>query len=182
MKSVNILLVTKLSKIINKCQILLSARLQNEYEKKKKLHSDKISIESAKIQKHYQSKFDEDLKNFQEGKNRLQVPHRHDPDASLESVDLDEDPDEGATHTLEAFLNEPDALYDVSPLPRDETPLQKSENIEEVLTEVPINIVTADESPESNTPPAGSEIVSGSASLYFTPDGTTEQLSEISLK
>ena len=118
------------------------------------------------------------MKSFQEG-NRLQVPNRHDPDASLESVDLD-DPDEAATNTLEAFLNEPDALYDVSPLPRDETPLQKTDDVEQVLSEVPINVIST-ESPDTNTP-IGSEVVSGSASLYFTPDVTTDQLSEISLK
>ena len=155
----------------------ISDRLQNEYEKKKKLHSDKKSVDIAKLQKHYQSKFDEDVKSFQDG-SRLQVPLRHDPDASLESVDLD-DPDEAATNTLEAFLNEPDALYDVSPLPRDETPLQKTDDVDQVLDEVPINVVST-ESPENNTP-AGSQVVSGSASLYFTPDVTTEQLSEISL-
>ena len=158
----------------------ISDRLQNEYEKKKKLHSDKKSVDSEKLQKHYQSKFDEDVKNFQDGNNRLQVPLRHDPDASLESVDLD-DPDEAATNTLEAFLNEPDALYDVSPLPRDETPLQKTDDVDQVLTEVPINVVNT-ESPDTNNTPAGSQVVSGSASLYFTPDVTTEQLSEISLQ
>jgi len=158
----------------------LANRLQNEYEKKKKLHSDKKSVDSEKLQKHYQSKFDEDVKNFQDGNNRLQVPLRHDPDASLESVDLD-DPDEAATNTLEAFLNEPDALYDVSPLPRDETPLQKTDDVDQVLNEVPINVVNT-ESPDTNNTPAGSQVVSGSASLYFTPDVTTEQLSEISLQ
>ena len=158
----------------------ISDRLQNEYEKKKKLHSEKKSMDSEKLQKHYQSKFDEDVKNFQDGNNRLQVPLRHDPDASLESVDLD-DPDEAATNTLEAFLNEPDALYDVSPLPRDETPLQKTDDVDQVLTEVPINVVNT-ESPDTNNTPAGSQVVSGSASLYFTPDVTTEQLSEISLQ
>ena len=158
----------------------ISDRLQNEYEKKKKLHSEKKSMDSEKLQKHYQSKFDEDVKNFQDGNNRLQVPLRHDPDASLESVDLD-DPDEAATNTLEAFLNEPDALYDVSPLPRDETPLQKTDDVDQVLTEVPINVVNT-ESPDTNNTPAGSQVVSGSASLYFTPDVTTEPLSEISLQ
>ena len=39
----------------------------------------------------------------------------------MESVDLDDPPDEdikSSTKELEAFLNEPDALYDVSPLPK----------------------------------------------------------------
>ena len=170
-------LTKKVAMTIHMMNYSISDRFQNEYEKKKKLHSDKKSVDSAKLQKHYQSKFDEDVKNFQDG-NRLQVPLRHDPDASLESVDLD-DPDEAATNTLEAFLNEPDALYDVSPLPRDETPLQKTDDVDQVLDEVPINVVST-ESPENNTP-AGSQVVSGSASLYFTPDVTTEQLSEISL-
>ena len=99
-------------------------------------------------------------------------------------VDLDH-PENLENPDIEAFLNEPDnrisadALYDVSPLPRDETPLQKSDVLEEIPTEIRINIVNT-ESPESNTP-IGSEIVSGSASLYFTPDATTEKLSEISL-
>ena len=47
------------------------------------------------------------------------MPARHDPDASLETVDLN---DEGAAN-LEAFLADSnnDHLYDVSPLPRDES-------------------------------------------------------------
>lgn len=64
----------------------------------------------------------------------LHVPTRHDPDASLESVDLD-DPDPDG-NTLEAFLNEPDVLYDVSPLPKDDTPIQKLENIANTPTTV----------------------------------------------
>ena len=48
----------------------------------------------------------------------LKVPARHDPDASLETVDLSDN--EAAAANLEAFLGA-DHLYDVSPLPRDES-------------------------------------------------------------
>ncbi len=44
----------------------------------------------------------------------IPVPNRHDPDASLETVDLNED-----ESGLETFLANED-VYDVSPLPRDE--------------------------------------------------------------
>jgi len=40
----------------------------------------------------------------------------HDQDASLETIDLNDDPND---QTLERFLREEDALYDLSPLPRD---------------------------------------------------------------
>ena len=46
------------------------------------------------------------------------MPARHDPDASLETVDLSDN--EAAAANLEAFLGA-DHLYDVSPLPRDES-------------------------------------------------------------
>lgn len=50
----------------------------------------------------------------------LKVPARHDPDASLETVDLSDN--EAAAANLEAFLgSNADNLYDVSPLPRDES-------------------------------------------------------------
>ena len=48
----------------------------------------------------------------------ISVPARHDPDASLETVDLSDN--EAAAANLEAFLGA-DHLYDVSPLPRDES-------------------------------------------------------------
>lgn len=55
--------------------------------------------------------------------NYLVPPKSFDPDASLETVDLNED-DSG----LEKFLSE-DLLYDVSPLPKDEDDSQLYPNI-----------------------------------------------------
>ena len=55
--------------------------------------------------------------------NYLAPPKSFDPDASLETVDLNED-DSG----LEKFLSE-DLLYDVSPLPRDDDDNQLYPNI-----------------------------------------------------
>ena len=106
---------------------------------------------------------------------------RHDPDASLESVDLD-DPDPDG-NTLEAFLNEPDVLYDVSPLPKDDsTPiLQKLENISNTPT-TPIVSNVDDEISPPNPASYASGVVSREESMYFTPDATTEKLSEISLE
>ena len=100
---------------------------------------------------------------------------RHDPDASLESVDLD-DPDPDG-NTLEAFLNEPDVLYDVSPLPKDDTPIQKLENIANTPT-----VSNVDEISPPNPASYASGVVSREESMYFTPDATTEKLSEISLE
>ena len=101
---------------------------------------------------------------------------RHDPDASLESVDLD-DPDPDG-NTLEAFLNEPDVLYDVSPLPKDDTPMQKLENI----ANTPTTVSNVDEISPPNPASYASGVVSREESMYFTPDATTEKLSEISLE
>ena len=123
---------------------------------------------------------------------RLQVPARHDPDASLESVDLG-DTDEGTMQNLEAFLNEGinignDALYDVSPLPKDEVPLHKSESSAGLgdLLEVPINNLSIenDLSPATDTvtPPLdANSSLSRADSFYYTPDITTETLSEVCL-
>ena len=96
------------------------------------------------------------------------MPARHDPDASLETVDLN---DEG---NLEAFLGDND-LYDVSPLPRDESarcsdssddggngPSGKSEN---PTTKAALGV------------PAGE--MSRAESMYYTPDTTLEKLSEL---
>ena len=104
---------------------------------------------------------------------------RHDPDASLESVDLD-DPDPDG-NTLEAFLNEPDVLYDVSPLPKDDTTpiLQKLENTSNIPTPTVSNV---DEISPPNPASYASGVVSREESMYFTPDATTEKLSEISLE
>ena len=171
---------------------MIPARLQNDYEKKKKAAAKK-QIESK--QQYYQRKFDEDLEKYKSsagsstmnprGAVHLQVPKRPDPDASLESVDLDEpEPEYEENQNLEQFLNsnETDALYDVSPLPRDETPLQKTDAVGEVVNEVPINVISAGSSPTTGTitPPTGA-ITSPTESVYCTPDMTTEKLSEISL-
>ena len=116
----------------------------------------------------------------------LQVPPRHDPDASLESVDLD-DPDEGTMQNLEAFLNDnisKDALYDVSPLPKDEIPLHKSASSGLGDLEVPINVLeTEDISPADTVTPSldANSSISRADSFYYTPDITTEKLSEVSL-
>ena len=93
------------------------------------------------------------------------------------SVDLD-DPSEDANggEVLEAFLNQPDILYDVSPLPKDETPLKK-EDIPELHSKL-LNVETPT--------PTGSAILSREDSYYTpnrspTPDATTDKLSEINL-
>ncbi len=124
--------------------------------------------------------------------NNLSVPCRHDPDASLESVDLDEiDPehDVGDNGQLETFLNEPDLLYDVSPLPKDETPLKKSDSAyDEVdLNDIPINVISEDggqvELAQTGAAPGGvphsSTNMSVAESLYYTPDVTLEKLSDL---
>jgi hypothetical protein len=117
-------------------------------------------------------------------RNNLRVPSRHDPDASLESVDLN-DPgdfnDPADFSNLEAFLNEPDALYDVSPLPKDETPLQKEES---AVENIPININIQDDEYDDNDTPTPQELtgaMSRAESLYYTPDITLENMSEINL-
>ena len=99
----------------------------------------------------------------------------------MESVDLD-DPDPDG-NTLEAFLNEPDVLYDVSPLPKDDsTPiLQKLENISNTPTTPTVSNVVDEISPP-NPASYASGVVSREESMYFTPDATTEKLSEISLE
>ena len=94
----------------------------------------------------------------------------------MESVDLD-DPDPDG-NTLEAFLNEPDVLYDVSPLPKDDTPIQKLENI----ANTPTTVSNVDEISPPNPASYASGVVSREESMYFTPDATTEKLSEISLE
>ena len=64
-------------------------------------------------------------------------------------MDLDH-PENLENPDIEAFLNEPDnrisadALYDVSPLPRDETPLQKSDVLEEISADIPINVMNTE--------------------------------------
>ena len=93
---------------------------------------------------------------------------------------------------LEAFLNEGinsnDALYDVSPLPKDEVPLHKSESSAGLgdLLEVPINNLSIenDLSPATDTvtPPLdANSSLSHADSFYYTPDITTETLSEVCL-
>ena len=94
------------------------------------------------------------------------VPARHDPDASLETVDLN---DEG---NLEAFLGDND-LYDVSPLPRDES-ARCSDSSDEGgngKSKDPTAAKAALEVP-------GGEM-SRAESMYYTPDTTLEKLSEL---
>ena len=162
----------------------LATRLQNDYEKKKKLHAQSFATKRVTERSSRQ----EMCTNSSSSGGHLQVPLRHDPDASLESVDLDE-PDLETTHNLEAFLNDNintnDALYDVSPLPKDEIPLHKSTSGLGNL-EVPINVLETeaeDISPtETVTPPLdANSSLSRADSLYYTPDITTEKLSEVSL-
>lgn len=135
----------------------LANKLQAEHEKKREFYQ-------SKMKKHYQQQFDQDVQKYKESSS-LQVPARHDPDASLESVDLDDPEDQ----RLEKFLN--DDVYDVSPLPKDETPVLKNDD-DDMSDKVPINII-----PDSPTTAATSR----AESMYFTPDATTEKLSEISL-
>lgn len=150
--------------------------LQAEHDRKKKMRQNKTDEQRKQRQKDLQKKFEEDLENYKEG--LLQVPKQHDPDASLVSVDLD-DPSEDVNggEALEAFLNQPDILYDVSPLPKDETPLQK-EDIPELPPKNLLNVETPT--------PTGSAILSREDSYYTpnrspTPDATTDNLSEINL-
>jgi len=162
----------------------LATRLQNDYEKKKKLHA-----QSSTATKRVTSRQDTCTNSSISGSGgHLQVPLRHDPDASLESVDLDE-PDLETAHNLEAFLNENvntnDALYDVSPLPKDEIPVHKSTSGLVANLEVPINVIEAEDlSPtDTVTPPLdANSSISRADSLYYTPDITTEKLSEVSLE
>ena len=107
----------------------------------------------------------------------LAVPPRHDPDNSLETVDLDED--EG---DLESFLE------DVSPLPKDSinaSPIPNALSSPEISPEEqnaksdvklpePTAEISLDESPSSGE--AGDLCVSTANSLYFTPDVTLENI------
>jgi len=172
----------------------LANRLQNDFEKKKRLQQNSSSSNALKkIGNYAENRLRERQENYpsSSASGRLQVPARHDPDASLESVDLG-DTDEGTMQNLEAFLNEGinsnDALYDVSPLPKDEVPLHKSESSAGLgdLLEVPINNLSIenDLSPATDTvtPPLdANSSLSRADSFYYTPDITTETLSEVCL-
>ena len=88
-------------------------------------------------------------------------------------------------------------MYDVSPLPKDEIPVHKSESSASGLgdLQVPLNIlnkseedvspdvthVSPDVTQNTVTPPidANSTCLSHADSLYYTPDITTEKLSDI---
>ncbi len=92
------------------------------------------------------------------------VPKRHDPDASLETVDLNEDDDDlggDDKQTLEAFLA--DDIPSVSPLPKDDED-QACGNAVEVTEDELLSV------------PA--EGVSRAESMYYTPSDTLENLSE----
>ena len=84
-------------------------------------------------------------------------------------------------------VNSNDALYGVSPLPKDEVPLHKSESSAGLGDlEVPINNLSIenDLSPATDTvtPPLDSNSsLSHADSFYYTPDITTETLSEVCL-
>merc|ERR1712018_934773 len=66
----------------------LATRLQNDYEKKKKLHA----ADKPAKQQYYNQIAKLPAANTAADHQLLQVPCRHDPDASLESVDLEDDP------------------------------------------------------------------------------------------
>ena len=95
------------------------------------------------------------------------VPKKDDPDASLETVDLDED-EEG----LEAFLGD---VPDAPPLPEDEegvsnvTLTDKGEENGQVSNMLNVDLLQEDEVGEA---------ASRAESMYFTPSDTLENLAE----
>ena len=145
--------------------------------------------------------------------NYLAPPKSFDPDASLETVDLNED-DSG----LEKFLSE-DLLYDVSPLPKDDDDNQLYPNIlaksgsketlrnelqsleesalyETATTTAISRIDLSDDERDADENCSSSHVLSNqesgyaqietndiskSESLYYTPDGTTERLSDLEI-
>ncbi|TRY71593.1 hypothetical protein TCAL_16229 [Tigriopus californicus] len=157
----------------------LSARLQREHQSKKKLAEANELVARQQKQRVFQQRFDNDLATFKSG-GQLRVPPRHDPDASLETVDLDEEDEENTD--LEAFLD------DVSPLPRDPTPAESPEGEDKVSM-----AITLHDSGSSTTPSSKSDLPvisvepgtsdsgpSRAESMYFTPDTTLEKLAEVS--
>ena len=138
--------------------------MQADFEKKKGEKAHQRRIDSQEKHDIYQKMFEKDMDahraiHGQSSSNFLKPPKPVDPDASLETVDLNDD-----ETGLEKFLNE-DLLYDVSPLPKDE---DKSMKQPEHLT-VP-------------EPPVAalSTSTSRAESLYFTPDSSAaEKLSEL---
>ena len=185
---------------------VLSDCLQAEHDRKKKMRQNKTDEQRKQRQKDLQKKFEEDLENYKEGLLQVPKQHDPDASLVITysfsifiksiqfspnhshsfifyfpkqvSVDLD-DPSEDANggEALEAFLNQPDILYDVSPLPKDETPLKK-EDISELPPKNLLNVETPT--------PTGSAILSREDSYYTpnrspTPDATTDKLSEINL-
>ena len=106
------------------------------------------------------------------------VPARHDPDASLETVDLN---DEGAAN-LEAFLADSNDLYDVSPLPRDESARCSDSSDDGRKAKVDRNNSVDSTSEAENrleAPGGGGGEMSRAESMYYTPDTTLEKLSEM---
>jgi hypothetical protein len=100
------------------------------------------------------------------------VPARHDPDASLETVDLNED-----ESGLEAFLED---IYDVSPLPRDESIRNSDSSTEDDVT-IPVNPANGappTEDASLQVPGVGGDMTR-TESMYYTPDTTMEKLSEV---
>lgn len=166
----------------------LATRLQTEYDKKKSDLDRHNFLVSKEKQSYYQDKFEQDMKEYRNKSDvLLTVPMRHDPDASLETVDLNDDPEEAAgASSLEAFLAaDSDLLYDISPLPRDEVPVQKDDDEEDELTvgNIPVNIIQDSPSPEEEQNVVEiTGAMSRTESLYYTPDVTSDKLAELSLK
>ena len=133
----------------------LEARLEVEYQKKMKEREQAENSEKKARQAVYQSKFEEDMSRFTET-GFLEVPLNRPSDVSLESIDLDAD-----DQNLESFLKED--CPNLSPLPRDEIPVTKTETMTPVpLSPVNINIQTPSDP--------------GEGSLYTTPDITMENI------
>jgi len=196
----------------------LSNQLQAQYQLRKQEVEKKKKRDNQERQKHYQEKFERDMSAYRVSgsTNRLAPPKSFDPDASLETVDLNED-----ESGLEKFLSE-DLLYDVSPLPKDdddnlsplniltkqgsrETLHNEIQTLEEsALHETSSNpiIRTTDQSSddeyiddhkeqhanavlstlEKSQPQIENNAVSVSESLYYTPDDTLEELSDLSIR
>ena len=133
----------------------LEARLEVEYQKKMKEREQAENSDKKARQAVYQSKFEEDMSRFTET-GFLEVPLNRPSDVSLESIDLDAD-----DQNLESFLKED--CPNLSPLPRDEIPVTKTETMTPVpLSPVNINIQTPSDP--------------GEGSLYTTPDITMENI------
>eukprot|EP00095_Tigriopus_kingsejongensis_P009370 maker-scaffold732_size105256-snap-gene-0.17 protein:Tk09370 transcript:maker-scaffold732_size105256-snap-gene-0.17-mRNA-1 annotation:"Dysbindin" len=149
----------------------LSEKLQRQHRSRREDVEAKEAVSKAQKQRIFQEKFENDVATFKTApQETLKVPARHDPDASLETVDLDEEEEDTE---LEAFLE------DVSPLPRDATPsvLSPSLSVESsvVVSSIPVTIQVGSDSSPDNAP---SGVTSRAESIYFTPDTTLERLAD----